>query len=65
MVDYNKAINLRPDSAIAYVNRGNLYAKQKDYVRAREDWEQALRLDPKMLVAREGIERLRQAGREA
>jgi tetratricopeptide (TPR) repeat protein len=62
MADYNKAISLRPDFAAAYVNRGNLYEKQKDYAHARKDWEQALHLDPKMLFAREGIERLRQAG---
>jgi tetratricopeptide (TPR) repeat protein len=42
----------------AYSNRGENYRRKGDYDRAIPDFDQALKLDPSLAKAREGIERL-------
>jgi len=42
--DYNKAIELKPDCAEAYNNRGNAYEKKGEYERAKEDYRKACEL---------------------
>ena len=44
--DFNKAIELNPNYAEAYSNRGLVYAKKGDYDRAIEDLNKAIELDP-------------------
>ena len=45
--DFNKAIELKPDYAEAYVNRGNSYLGLEEYERAIEDFDKAIKIDPK------------------
>ena len=42
--DYDKAIELKPDFAVAYSNRGVAYAKKGDYPRAVVDYDKAIEL---------------------
>ena len=44
--DYDQAIRLNPNVAIAYYNRGLAYASKDQYDHAIEDFDQAIRLDP-------------------
>ncbi|MHC4201358.1 MAG: tetratricopeptide repeat protein [Planctomycetota bacterium] len=44
--DFTKAIELHPDLAVAYNNRGMAYAMKRDIDRAMDDFERALELDP-------------------
>ena len=44
--DYNKAIELDPNSSWAYGNRGNLHAGRGDYESALQDHNRAVELDP-------------------
>lgn len=46
ILDYGKAIALKPDFAAAYNNRGILYYLQKKYELALPDLDKALKLDP-------------------
>jgi tetratricopeptide (TPR) repeat protein len=46
MEDYNKAIQLNPNDAVAYNNRGNAYHAQGQYDRAIEDYNKAIQLNP-------------------
>lgn len=46
MEDYNKGIEMNPDYAEAYYNRGNLKAKTKDFVGAMNDYKKAIVLNP-------------------
>ncbi len=39
-------IILQPDSAMAYFNRGLVYANKEDLDRAISDWDKAIQLDP-------------------
>ena len=41
--DYNEAIRLKPDYAMAYSNRGIAYSKLGQYQRAIEDYNKAIR----------------------
>ena len=43
---YDKAIELKPDFAVAYSNRGEAYAKKGDYPRAVVDYDKAIELKP-------------------
>ncbi|AVQ72215.1 hypothetical protein B5D77_13725 [Microcystis sp. MC19] len=49
--DYNKAIELNPNSAMAYNNRGNIYYDQKKYELALADWNKAIELNPNLAMA--------------
>lgn len=52
IADYNKAIELDPKYAAAYVSRGVAYHySKKDYDRAIADYDQAIRLDPVFTIA--------------
>src|SRR5579871_392087 len=46
LIDYNEAIRLDSQNALAYYNRGLSYAHQSDYLRAIADYGEAIRLDP-------------------
>ena len=46
MEDYDKAIELDPNDAEAYNNRGNSYRDLGQYQRAIEDYDKAIELDP-------------------
>lgn len=37
MLDFNRAIDLNPKNAYMYFDRGNLYARQKEYGKAIDD----------------------------
>ena len=49
--DYNKAIELNPNDAEVYTNRGNPYYKLKRYEKAIEDYSKAIKLNPNDAVA--------------
>ena len=53
MEDYNRAISLDLDFAMAYVNRGNLYAEMwpPEYAKALKDFNHAIKLDDKDAMA--------------
>ena len=42
MMDYTKAIELKPDYASAYLNRGNIYLDLNKYQEAINDYENAI-----------------------
>ncbi|MGB3459922.1 MAG: tetratricopeptide repeat protein [Halobacteriota archaeon] len=44
--DYNKTIELDPNYAYAYYNRGNAYSDLMQYERAIEDYNKTIELDP-------------------
>ena len=50
--DYDKAIELDPNDAEAYNNRGNSYSDLGQYQRAIEDYDKAIELDPDYAEAR-------------
>ena len=47
IADYDKAIKLNPDYALAYTNRGLAKAQLKQYSEAIADLDKAIELDPK------------------
>lgn len=49
--DFAMAIQLAPRNAYVYYNRGNLYAKEKNYSRAIDDYTRAVELDPRLAQA--------------
>ena len=49
--DLDKAIQLSPDNAYLYFDRGNLYASGKDYAKAVADYSMAVKFDPKLAEA--------------
>jgi tetratricopeptide (TPR) repeat protein len=51
IADYNQAIRLDPNYALAYNNRGNVWNEKKEYDRAIADCNQAIRLDPNYTFA--------------
>lgn len=51
VTEYTRAIELEPNYAAAYNNRGNSYAKQKQYERAIQDYDKAIELDPNYAYA--------------
>lgn len=51
IADYNRLIQLSPNSATAYANRGFAHLKQKNYGKAISDLDQAILLDPRLADA--------------
>ena len=51
IADYDKAIKLDPDYALAYNNRGNAYVLQGDYKRAIANFDKTTKLNPDDAVA--------------
>jgi tetratricopeptide (TPR) repeat protein len=51
IADYSQAIQLDPDYAPVYSDRGNVYSDKKDYDRAIADYSQAIRLNPNFVEA--------------
>jgi tetratricopeptide (TPR) repeat protein len=51
IADYNEAIRLNSNHAIAFNNRGAMYAAKREYDRAIADYSEAIRLDPNYAVA--------------
>ena len=50
--DFNKAIELKPDFAEAYMNRGDIYIKNKgEFDFAFADFDKAIELNPKLTGA--------------
>jgi len=49
--DYNKAIELKPDDAVAYINMGSAYTSKRDYNKAIECYQKAIKLKPDFAVA--------------
>jgi tetratricopeptide (TPR) repeat protein len=49
--DFDEAIRLNPDFALAFTNRGNAYAAKGAYDRAIQDFDQAVRLKPDNALA--------------
>ena len=58
MESVNKAIKLRPRSAAFRDTRGNIHAAAGRVKLARVDFEEALRLDPKLTATRAALARL-------
>jgi tetratricopeptide (TPR) repeat protein len=52
---YNRALELKPDLAQAYMYRGVLFTQMGDLARARVDYEQLLRLNPALAARLERI----------
>ena len=52
---YNRAIELKPDLAQAYMYRGVLFTQQGDRVRARQDLERLRRLDARLAADLERV----------
>lgn len=50
IADFNKAIEIKPDDAYAYGNRGTLHYYKGEYDRAIVDFDQALKLTPDHVV---------------
>jgi tetratricopeptide (TPR) repeat protein len=53
IVFYNKAIELNPQYAKAYNNRGNIYFDKKEYDKAFQDYDKAIQLDPNLAAKQE------------
>ena len=51
IAEYDKAIELDPGFATAYLNRGNIFALLGQYQRALQDYDKAIRLDPQSFAA--------------
>ncbi len=51
LADLDKAVQLSPNNAYLYFDRGNVRASGKDYARAIEDYNMAIKLDPKLAEA--------------
>jgi tetratricopeptide (TPR) repeat protein len=51
MQDFDHAIRLDPDFALAFNNRGHVYTGKSDYDRAIQDFDQAIRLDADFALA--------------
>lgn len=52
---YDRALAIRPDSAMLYNNRGFSYLLRRDAKAAIADFDRALRLDPRLDAARENL----------
>ena len=49
---YNSGLELYPEHYEAWFNLGNIYVKYEDYFSAVEEYEEALKYDPKYIVCR-------------
>lgn len=47
LTDYDKAVSLRSDSPIAFLNRGRAHFSLKDFSKATADFDKSIELDPK------------------
>jgi TonB family protein len=47
LTDYDKAVSLKPDNAVAFLNRGKTYYNLKEYPKAGADFDKSIELDPK------------------
>lgn len=47
LADYDKAVSLKTDSAVAFLNRGRTHYNLKDFNRAGADFDKSIELDPK------------------
>ncbi|HMQ05359.1 MAG TPA: TonB family protein [Pyrinomonadaceae bacterium] len=47
LADYDKAVSLRADSAVAFLDRGRTHFNLKDLKKAGADFDRAIELDPK------------------
>jgi len=45
--DYDKALILKPDNAVAFLNRGRSYYSIKDFTKAEADFDRSIELDAK------------------
>lgn len=54
IADYNKVVELNPETAYVYIRRGSAYQELGDYERAIADYTEAIRLDPDNARAYEG-----------
>jgi len=46
ILDFSRAIDIKPDSVNAYTYRGKAYALDENYPNAKQDLEMAIKLDP-------------------
>jgi tetratricopeptide (TPR) repeat protein len=46
LADFGQALQLNPDYALAYLNRGNVYQNLDQAERAQQDFNRAFSLDP-------------------
>ncbi len=51
IAEYDEALRLNPQDAVAYANRGLTYLNLGDYQRAIANLDEALRLDPQNVLA--------------
>jgi tetratricopeptide (TPR) repeat protein len=58
IADYSKAIAVKPDDAVAYGDRGLVYAKQGHNDLAEADFRAALKLDPTDQASKDGLKRI-------
>jgi Flp pilus assembly protein TadD len=58
IAQYTEVIRLKPDYAMAYLNRGVVCYNKENYAQARADWEKALQIDPNDSKARQNLEML-------
>jgi len=58
---YNYAIKLDPNLAKAYLKRGYMYFKKKEYNLCKADWEKAVALDPRNIEYKKQLEQLKTA----
>jgi tetratricopeptide (TPR) repeat protein len=56
--DYSRAIELEPDMAFAFLNRGLVNEKLGDRASSFSDYQAALDLDPSLAAASAGLKRL-------
>ncbi len=61
LADYNIAVEIAPDVAGIYFNRGVYFASQNDFDAALKDYDAALRLDPDLVPALYNRARIRTA----
>lgn len=47
LADYDKAVSLKSDSSIAFLNRGRTHFSLKDFSKATADFDKSIELDPK------------------
>jgi len=55
LLHYNRALELKPDLAQAYMYRGVLFTQMGDTARARADHERLLKLDPRLATELEAV----------
>jgi len=48
MDDFNRAIEINPRLALAYLNRGVVHLLQGETVEGEKDFQESLRLDPEL-----------------